>query len=61
MPVETEGEASPLVAEAMAIGLAADESTTTSVTEPAAAGPNVGSYEAFMSSFGSPQRWAGAG
>lgn len=60
VPVEKDGDVSPLLDAAKAIGEPAEDRHMTpsdrpgSVNEPAA-----GSYERFMSTFGSPARWAG--
>lgn len=57
MPVDGDN---PLLDEAQRIGELPDESTDEQTRpEPVRSEPNVGSYEGFMSSFGSPQRWAG--
>ncbi len=59
--VNGEGE-NQLLTEALNIGVKnstkKDDDSTTPQKRPE---PNVGTYERFMSSFGSPQRWAGRG
>lgn len=64
MPVEKAGDSSPLLEQAMQVGDFAAATGDTAVLErpekkQQVAEPRVGSYEAFMSSFGSPARWAG--
>ncbi len=82
VPVETEGEISPLLEQAQRIGDPPDEATgqqtggsparsgqaaglSTETDEEgrvrhvAAVDPNPGTFERFMGSFGTPQRWAG--
>lgn len=56
MPVE--GNENPLVDAAQRIGMDPDE-VAAEQNAAATAEPKVGSFEAFMSSFGSPGRWAG--
>lgn len=57
--VNGEGE-NQLLTEALNIGVktSVKEETPTAQKRPE---PNEGSYERFMTSFGSPQRWAGRG
>jgi hypothetical protein len=56
VPVEKAGDVSPLLEAAKQIGEKDDDKTAADNTP----GENgVGSYERFMSSFGSPARWAG--
>lgn len=59
-----EGEGNPLLEQAMQIGEAPTDETQRSPdiearAREAVVNPKVGSYEAFMSSFGAPKRWAG--
>jgi hypothetical protein len=61
VPVESEGDVNPLLEAARSIGEKTDENTT-DPDRPTPTPPgenNVGSYERFMLSFGSPARWAG--
>ncbi len=65
VPVEKAGDSSPLLEQAMQVGDFADTTTGTDTAvldrpeKPKVAEARVGSYEAFMSSFGTPARWAG--
>lgn len=57
VPVEKAGDVNPLLDAAKEIG-----ETPSDNEQKAAEGPDensIGSYERFMSSFGSPTRWAG--
>ncbi len=58
VPVEKAGDVNPLLEAANQVGI--DKSDEEKQAEPAAqSGPQVGSYERFMSTFGNPARWAG--
>jgi hypothetical protein len=64
VPVETKGDVSPLMDAALLIGVndtavVDSEDIPTQTQKVRVAEPNVGSYEAFMTSFGAPTRWAG--
>lgn len=60
MPVDTEGATSPLMEQAELIGELQSPEDRATETKPAApAEPNIGSYEAFLSTLGNPRRWAG--
>lgn len=63
VPVEEKGADNPLLDEAQRIGEESDvderqrsDDRSTSVIDP-----RTGSFESFMGSFGTPQRWAGRG
>ena len=57
VPVEREGAANPLLEQAQQIGVLEPSTQDSPADNPVE--PSVGSYEAFMASFGSPGRWAG--
>lgn len=57
VPVEKAGDVNPLLEAAQNIGEKNDEKKTVAAKEPGENG--IGSYERFMSTFGTPQRWAG--
>lgn len=71
MPVESKGDTNPLLEAAQEIGqqvaevrVSGDSKVSVQVqgkatVQQSAPEPNIGSYEAFMSSFGNPKRWAG--
>lgn len=63
MPVEEKGASNPLLDEALNIGEQSAVDTqpqNTNGDRPAPVlDPNPGTFEAFMGSFGTPQRWAG--
>lgn len=65
VPVETKGDVSPLMEFASSIGEMPEDTKndeqpiSTDKQQTAVVDPNPGTYEAFMSSFGSPARWAG--
>jgi hypothetical protein len=60
VPVESAGDVSPLLEAAKTIGdPPTDEDDETTAAKPGVNEPVVGSYERFMSTFGTPQRWAG--
>ncbi len=54
VPVEKEGDASPLLDEAQRIGLTDSQAQTQKNTTRE---PGTGSFERFMGSFGNPRRW----
>ncbi len=57
--VPVEGNENPLVEAAQRIGLEDGEEPAEQRATASAAEPRTGSFESFMSSFGSPARWAG--
>lgn len=57
--VPTENQENPLLDQAAAIGQPPSGEEKAASAQPPATEPKVGSYERFMSSFGSPSRWAG--
>lgn len=60
VPVEAAGDVNPLIEAAQNIGVDArsdEEKTAAAQQNPNE--PTTGSYERFMSTFGSPARWAG--
>jgi hypothetical protein len=57
VPVENAGDVNPLMESAKLIGSTQDDEAEEKKTSPAE--PDVGSFERFMMSFGSPHRWAG--
>lgn len=60
VPVEKAGDVNPLLEAAKGIGEPpADEDDETTADKPGLNEPVVGSYERFMATFGTPQRWAG--
>lgn len=61
VPVEKAGDINPLLEAARQIGEEddSDDNMTAADRSPSTNENGVGSYERFMSSFGSPARWAG--
>lgn len=62
VPVEQAGDVNPLLEAAKTIGdppTEDQEDMPDTDKRPAVNEPVVGSYERFMSTFGTPQRWAG--
>ena len=57
VPVENAGDESPLLDAARVIGLEGTQKTEEHESTPNE--PQPGSFERFMTSFGSPARWAG--
>lgn len=56
MPVEKKGDPNLLLQQAQQIG---EQNLGDNRTAPSTSEPEDGSFERFMASFGSPQRWAG--
>jgi len=57
--MEKAGDVNPLLEWAKSIGEPASDEDETAATKASSTEPRVGSYEQFMSTFGSPARWAG--
>lgn len=57
--MEKAGDVNPLLEAANKVGLEASDEEKQAEQSATTGEPNVGSYERFMSTFGSPARWAG--